>query len=340
MSLSEELKSFEGRAAAPAAPGQDAVNVPMIRHWAEAMGDTNPVYLDEEAARATGRSGVIAPPAMLQAWTMRGYAASQAPSPTDTALGELIALLDEHGFTSVVATDCEQEYLRELHPGDHLSVAEVIDSVSDEKRTALGVGHFLTTVRTYRDQHGDVVATQRWRTLRFRPGTGRVAAPDETPATATASPQVTADGGSEAARPLRPRPALNRDNAFWFEAAREHRLAIQRCASCGTLRHPPGPCCPQCRSFEWDTVQASGRGTVHSFVVNHHPQVPAFDYPLVVVLVELEEGVRLVANVVDVQPGDVAIGMPVVLDWIDPDPDLALPAFRPAGAEHSRSETA
>lgn len=302
-------QQFLARSSEPAL-SPDEVNVPMIRHWAEAMGDANPIYLDQAAAQATGRAGVIAPPTMLQAWTMRGYAAAQSGANRD-ALSELWDALAAEGFTSVVATDCEQEYLRELVPGDRLTVVETVEAVSDEKHTALGVGHFVSTVRTYTDQHGESVGVQRWRTLRFKPGTGR--APQRAP------------------EQLRPRPALNRDNAFWFEAAREHRLVIQRCASCGELRHPPAPCCPSCHSFEWDTVEASGHGVVHSFVVNHHPRTPGFEYPHVVVLVELAEGVRLVANVAGVEPADVAIGMPVRLDWLDADPGLTLPVFRPLG---------
>ena len=217
-------EQFVGRSSEPVL-SQDEVNVPMIRHWVEAMGDANPVYLDESAARATGRAGVIAPPTMLQAWTMRGYAASVAPT-APNALTELWDALaagegppgSEHGgapgsegvaaggvaagggYTSVVATDCEQEYLRELVPGDRLTLTETVESISDEKRTGLGIGHFVTTVRTYTDQHGETVGVQRWRTLRFKPGTGRAAAPQAEPAQ------------------LRPRPAINRDNAFFFEA--------------------------------------------------------------------------------------------------------------------------
>ena len=115
--------------------------------------------------------------------------------------------------------------------------------------------------------------------------------------------------------------------------AREHRLVVQRCADCKSLRHPPGPCCPQCGSFAWDTVESSGRGHVYTFTVNHHPRHPAFDYPLVVAVIELAEGTRLIANMAGVEPADVEVGMPVVLDWIDPDPDLSLPVFRPAAHE-------
>ncbi|WP_030512353.1 bifunctional MaoC family dehydratase N-terminal/OB-fold nucleic acid binding domain-containing protein [Microbispora rosea] len=301
-------EDFAGREILPLWEGPDPVNVPMIRHWAEAMGDRNPIYRDDAAARATGRPGIVAPASMMQAWTMRGYAATvegpDAGAGTGAAAGarELDALLEKDGYTSVVATDSEFEFHRELVAGDRVSVREVVESISPEKSTALGAGRFVTTVRTYTDQDGEVVAVQRWRLLRFRP---------------------------KAARAPRPRPAVNRDNAFWFEAAREHRLVIQRCAGCGTLRHPPGPCCPRCGSFDWDAAEASGRGQVYSFVVNHHPRHPAFEYPLIVAVVELDEGTRLVTNLVGVEPGEVEIGMPVVLDWLDADPDLSLPVFRP-----------
>lgn len=311
-SYDERLQAFVGRRLG-LARGQDPVNRPMIRHWVEAMGDTNPVYLDEEAARATGRAGVVAPASMMQAWTMRGYAATVRPAPTRTPMQDLVELLDEGGYTSVVATDSDFELARELVPGDEVTCEEVVQEISAEKKTTLGVGRFVTTVRTYRDGDGEVVAVQRWRTLRFRPE----------PAAVTVSKPP----------PLRPRPALNPDNAFWFEAARDRRLVIQRCTSCATLRHPPGPACPQCHGFEWDTVEAGGRGTVYSYVVAHHPRHPAFDYPLLVAVVELEEGTRLITNLVGVRPGEVRIDMPVTLDWLEADPDLTLPVFRPVTEE-------
>ncbi|MGI5157649.1 FAS1-like dehydratase domain-containing protein [Microbispora sp. CA-102843] len=310
-------EDFAGREIVPPREGPDPVNVPMIRHWAEAMGDRNPVYLDDDAARATGRAGIVAPASMTQAWTMRGYAATVAGTGAGSGAGpgaeELNALLEKDGYTSVVATDSEFEFHRELAVGDRVSVREVVESISPEKSTALGVGRFVTTVRTYTDKDGEVVAVQRWRLLRFRP---------KDQATEKREP-----------KPLRPRPAVNRDNAFWFEAAREHRLVIQRCAGCATLRHPPGPCCPHCGSFEWDAAEASGRGQVYSFVVAHHPRHPAFEYPLIVAVVELDEGTRLITNLVGVAPEEVEIDMPVVLEWLDADPDLSLPVFRPVAQE-------
>ncbi|EOM77498.1 hypothetical protein DW322_09190 [Rhodococcus rhodnii] len=299
----ERLRTFEGCTLVPETAGPDPVNTPMIRHWTDAMGDTSAVYRDDDAARASGRTSVIAPPQMLQVWTMRTYADVANPGAASPVWTELIALLDGAGFTSVVATDSDQEFERELEPGDVVTVEEVVESISPEKRTALGRGHFVTTLKTYRSG-GEVVGTQRWRTLRFAP------APTEPP------------------RARRPRPAINADNAFWFEAAREHRLVIQRCTACGALRHPPGPMCGECRSLDWDTVDASGDGTVYSFVVNHHPVLDAFEYPLVVAVIELAEGTRLVADTIGIAPEDVRIGMPVTLDWIDADPELTLPGFR------------
>jgi len=132
-----------------------------------------------------------------------------------------------------------------------------------------------------------------------------------------------------APRPLRPRPAITEDNAFFFEGATQNQLLIQRCRSCGALRHPPRPACSVCRSFEWDTVTSAGRGTVYSYVVVHHPQVPAFDYPLPIAVVELDEGTRLVADLVGVESDAVRIGMPVAVEFVAVDDELTLPMFRP-----------
>jgi uncharacterized OB-fold protein/acyl dehydratase len=301
----ERLQAFEGRQVGPTSRAPEPVNTAMIRHWVEAIGDENPVYLDPEAAAASSHGGIIAPPTMLQAWTMQGLRPRKG---TASAQDELMRLLDARGFTSVVATNCEQEYERDLRPGDHLSVTSTIESVSPEKTTALGVGHFVTTRQTYTDDAGDVVATMLFRILKYRP---RQAEP---------APE---------ARPPRPHPAITRDTGFWWEGLKAGQLLIQRCGGCGALRHPPRPMCPQCQSLEWDTVEASGRGTVYSFVINHHPQVPAFDYPLVIALVELEEGTRLVSNVVDVDPADVHVGMALEVVFEVVDDELTLPLFRP-----------
>lgn len=102
---------------------------------------------------------------------------------------------------------------------------------------------------------------------------------------------------------------VTQDNEFFFAAAREGRLEIQRCVECHALRHPPSPSCPRCHSFHWDTVVSSRRCTLHSYTVVHHPADGAFEYPLVVGLADLEEGTRLVADIAGVEQHELEIGM-------------------------------
>ncbi|MFC9631387.1 bifunctional MaoC family dehydratase N-terminal/OB-fold nucleic acid binding domain-containing protein [Streptomyces mirabilis] len=295
--LEARLKGYEGRAAAVAGVGKDPVNEPMIRHWCEAMGDTNATYTGPDA---------VAPPTMLQAWTMGGLSGHEGRS---DAYDELLGLLDEAGCTSVVATDCEQEYLRPLRPGDEITFDAVIESVSERKTTKLGTGHFVTTRMDVR-ANGEPAGTHRFRILKYAPARTR----------------------SKAARP---RPVVNRDNAGFWEGVGRHQLLIQRCGGCGTLRFPWLPGCGACGSPEWDTVEASGEGTVFSYVVMHHPPFPAFDPPYAVGLIELAEGVRIVSNVIGVPYDKVRIGMTVRLRFERYDEELVLPVFR-AGAEGGR----
>jgi uncharacterized protein len=329
---SVELEGLIGRSSGEPQLSPHAVNAPMIRHWVEAMGDANPLYVSDEAARAHGYDGVIAPPTMLQAWIMRGLRASQlvdaardaGEDPRSGANDSMMHLLDLEGLTSVVATNCEQRYGRPLVIGDRLLVRSVIEGISDPKRTGLGTGRFITTRLDFTAvpdadvpedpspeevaalaEGGERVAIMRFRILKYLPPVKKVA------------------------RPPRPRPALTQDNAFWFEGARAHQLLIQHCTSCGTLRHPPLPACGTCRSLDWDTVQASGRGTLYSFVVVHYPQVPSFEYPLAIGLVELEEGTRVVANIEGVERDHLQIGMALEATFVDYDDELSLPVFGP-----------
>jgi len=131
---------------------------------------------------------------------------------------------------------------------------------------------------------------------------------------------------------MRPAPILTDDNAIFWEAAREHRLVAQQCASCGRLRHPPRPMCPHCRSVDVELVELSGRGTVYSFSIIHYPPTPYFDYPVLAVLVDLDEGIRLVSNLVGLDPASIEgtslVGARVVVDWVSADGDAELPVFR------------
>ena len=308
--LYRKLAAFEGQRVGRPFHARDPVNQPMIRHWCDAVGDRNPAYTDPEFAAGSVHGGIVAPPTMLQAWTMRGLVPPE-PEGEPGPQSRLWELLDAAGFTSVVATNCTQEYRRYLRPGDLLDVTMEIESVSPEKQTGLGIGHFVTQRMVYRDQHGEEVAVMRFRMLKFRPGTGRTAQPS-------------------APRVRRPRPGITHDSQFFWDGIQRGQLLIQRCTGCGELRHPPGPMCPACHSLEWDSAPASGRGSVYSFVVFHHPPIPPFDYPNPIALVELEEGVRIVSNLVGIAAGDVKIGMPVVCRIAEVEDGYKLPQFHPA----------
>jgi uncharacterized OB-fold protein len=128
----------------------------------------------------------------------------------------------------------------------------------------------------------------------------------------------------------RPAPTIGPDTEFFWNGLREHKLLIQRCNGCEALRHPPRPMCPKCRSLDWDTIEASGRGTVYSYVMPHEPRFPFLDYPYIVVLVELAEGIRVVSNLCDIDPADVTVGMDVEVFYQAFDDGLVLHQFRPA----------
>jgi uncharacterized OB-fold protein len=222
----------------------------MINNWTEAMGGS---AWDEG----------LAPPAMIQVWTMRGLHPSQDG---DDPLWAMSAVLDEAGYTSVVATNSEQRYHRYVKLGERLTVRSRLSDVAGPKRTSLGEGWFVTTESVW--YSGDEpVATMMFRILKYRPAPRQVL-----------------------------RPVVSDDTAFFWEGTGAGELRIQKCLRCGRLRHPPGPMCPSCGSGSLGHVVAGGAGTVFSYVVHHHPAVPGKELPFIVVLVDLEEGVRMVGS--------------------------------------------
>lgn len=149
----------------------DEVNAPMIRHWCEVMGETQPIYTDRAAARAAGFSDIVAPPTMLMAWTMTGYAGRRPPgSGEGSALG-VLSVISEAGYPAVVAVNCEQAYERYLEVGDRVYYRATCESISGEKTTALGRGFFVTELATFYNQRDEQVGTQRFRVLQYRPAT-------------------------------------------------------------------------------------------------------------------------------------------------------------------------
>jgi uncharacterized OB-fold protein len=133
--------------------------------------------------------------------------------------------------------------------------------------------------------------------------------------------------------PKRLAPTVSPDTKFFWTGLRNHELLIQRCTQCGRLRNPPRPMCPHCQSLNWDALESKGQGTVYSYVMPQYPPMPFMDYPYIVVLVELDEGIRLVSNLIGIEPADVEVGMPVEVcfDTFDDSAgdDVVLHQFRP-----------
>lgn len=176
--LEAQFEQFVGEVAEPPRVARYVVNEAMIRNWVEAHEDLNPVYVDRVAARATGREDVVCPPAMISTWVMSGlrrYREVQLMRAEgcseDFAYSRLMEALDRDGYTSVVATDVEQTYVRELHPGDHVTAYYTIESISLLKQTGLGEGRFITLLKRYHDRDDELVCEERFRLLRFRPRT-------------------------------------------------------------------------------------------------------------------------------------------------------------------------
>jgi uncharacterized OB-fold protein len=139
---------------------------------------------------------------------------------------------------------------------------------------------------------------------------------------------------AETAKPYRkPLPHVDEESRGFWEALARHELYFQRCRACGTKRFYPRALCPACLSSATEWVRASGRGTVYSFTVTYQNQAPGFreELPYVLAIVELEEGVRMMTNVVGCAPEAVRVGMPVEVVFEDVTPEVTLPKFRPAG---------
>ncbi|MFF0814653.1 bifunctional MaoC family dehydratase N-terminal/OB-fold nucleic acid binding domain-containing protein [Rhodococcus sp. NPDC003318] len=288
--------------------GRDPVNMPMIRNWVEAIGDENPIYVDEDAAVAAGHGGIVAPPAMAQVWTMRGLGAVRE---ADDPLARMTDILDEAGYTSVVATNCDQTYHRYVRPGEEVTIESVLEDVVGPKKTGLGEGWFFTTRSVWKvareDGEAEVVAEMLFRILKFAP-----------PAKAEPAAASSSLGGSlddlDSTRMLR--PSVSRDTDFFWEGVAAHELRIQQRPD-GSLQHPPVPAIWKDKAETADYVVASGRGTVFSYVVHHAPKVPGRSLPFVVALVELDEGVRMLGELRGIDPSEVSIGQRVQVEFLD-----------------------
>lgn len=172
--IRERLEAFIGKPVGAAGQAPDPVNIPMIRHWVDALDDQNPIYLDEEVAAKTRHGGVVAPPAMLQTWTMprpkiEGIA-ERGGAPTEMTEENIVTALDKEGFLGTLATNSELDFDRYLRPGDELESETLLESISQKKKTSLATGYFVTWITTYRSK-GEVVGRQLFRIFKFDPST-------------------------------------------------------------------------------------------------------------------------------------------------------------------------
>jgi len=128
--------------------------------------------------------------------------------------------------------------------------------------------------------------------------------------------------------PTRPAPILTPDNAFFWEAAARGELVAQRCGDCGDLQHPPRPICPKCHSPKREVARLSGRGEVYSWIVPRHPAAMGFAEAPIVALIALDEGLRLVSNVVGLAHGEIRNGLRVEVAFEPTVGGHAVPVFR------------
>ena len=313
----EKIHAFVGREVSSPTRGRDDVNAAMIRHYSEVLGDDNPVYSDAEFAAQSSKGGIVAPASMLQVWSMEGYPMCQTPKMD--VQRELHQVFDEQGFTGVLGTNTSSEYYRDLHPGDQITSQCVIESISEQKATARGIGYFIETLYTFTDQNEEVVGKIVFRVLKFIPSDSNNAS--------------TEDGDNDEGMPTTPtriHSPRGHDNAWWWEAVDQGVVLIQRCKSCQTLRHPPRPMCGECQSLEWDSIESTLEGEVFSFTQLHHPKFPGYPTPLICAVISLAEGTRLISNVVGCEPADVRIGMKVRGKVEQVDEKTMLPQFYPA----------
>ena len=273
-----------------------------VWQWCAAMGDENPLYQQGES--------VVAPPTMLQMWAMRDVHGKYAPGSTEKDTYEVLGRFDQLGYSGTVAVSYDQTYHSYLEEGDLVHNFSTIINITDLKHTGLGEGFFVTERAEYFNQRDELFGEAEITYFKYRP-------PEQ-----TASSQATTPTKIE-----RIRPVENHDSKHFWEGLRSGKLLIQKCDECHTHRHPPQPMCEKCQSLAWSTTESSGHGTIHSYTAIHYPEIPPFDYPNTIVLVDLEEGVRIAAQLDMKHSKEVAVGLKVSARVEEVQEGLSLPIF-------------
>lgn len=284
-----------------------------VWQWCTAMGDENSLYL--------GGAKAIAPPTMLQMWAFRDMRGNYAPGSTDKDVYEVLAKLDELGFSGTVAVSYNQTYHSYLKEGDRVHNYSSIVKITDQTSTRLGDGYFVTEQAEYFKQNDDCFGEASITYFKYRP-----------PAMATTQK------APETRRAERIRPVENHDSAHYWQGLRDNKLLLQKCGKCDTFRHPPQPMCEVCQSLQWSAVASQGFGTIYSYTVIHYPEIPPFDYPNAIVLVDMDEGVRLAYQLVDLDPEAIQIGLKVKVRIDEVQEGLSLPVFVPVSKQTGKGK--
>src|SRR3989441_1164768 len=134
----------------------------------------------------------------------------------------------------------------------------------------------------------------------------------------------------EATRP-KPLPVVTEENRPFWEGCKQGKLLLQRCSECQQYQFYPRLYCMQCGSDELQWVEASGHGVIYSYTIIHQNKSPEFvhDTPYNVAIVQLEEGPRLMSNIVDIDPGELRVDLPVTVVFDRVTDSITLPRFRP-----------
>ena len=273
-----------------------------IWQWCAAMGDENPEYLAEDMA--------IAPPTMLQSWTFRDVHGKYAPGSTDKNTYEVLGELDELGYFGSVAVSYDQSYHAYLREGDHVHSYSTIQNISELKTTGLGKGCFVTEFAEYFNQNDELIGDATITYLKYMP-------PAKTGSEEPKAPQ----------KIERIRPVENHDSQHYWQGLRDGKLLLQQCSDCQTMRHPPQPMCENCQSLAWTGVESAREGSIYSFTSIHYPEIPPFDYPNCIVLVDMDEGVRIASQLIGVDFDKIKIGSRVKAKITEVQKGLSLPLF-------------
>lgn len=285
-----------------------------IWQWCSAMGDNNPLYLDDEYRAGTEYDKPTAPPTMMQMWSMRDVNGNDAPGSTRDDLYEILQILDSYGYEGVMAVSYDQTFHKYLQEGDQAHHYSSIVNITDLKSTAMGKGFFITQHAEFLDQNEELFAEAFITYFKYLP---------------QKKPKGASTQSSGVKKINRVHPVENHDHEHFWQGLRDGKLLIQKCDNCGTLRHPPQPMCEECQSTEWSTIESTGEGEVYTYTVMHYPEIPPFDYPNIIVLIDLKEGVRITSQLMDCKPDDVEIGMKVKMKITEVQEDMSLPLFYP-----------